>query len=64
MKIHRYLATIHFTGMMLQPYIGYQASVAGLENRVSDRKDLLRYHDGIGSITTFSYILSFITTLF
>ena len=64
MKIHRYLATIHFTGMMLQPYIGYQASIAGLENRVSDRKDLLKYHDVIGSITTFSYILSFLTTLF
>ena len=64
MNIHRYLAIIHFTGMVLQPYIGFQASVAGLEGRALDRQNLLDYHNTIGSITTISYILSFFTTLF
>ena len=64
MKIHRYLAVIHFTGMMIQPYLGYQSSVAGLEGRSSDRKILLDYHHTIGSITTISYFLSFLTTIF
>ena len=63
-KIHRYLAAIHFTGMMLQPYLGYQASIAGLKNRTVDRHNLLKCHDVIGGITTFSYILSFLATLF
>ena len=64
MKIHRYLAVVHFTGMMIQPYLGYQASIAGREFRSADRKILLNYHQTIGSITTISYILSFLTTIF
>ena len=64
MKLHRYLAIVHFTGMIIQPYLGYQSSIAGLEGRAADRNRLLENHATIGSITTFSYILSFLTTLF
>ena len=63
-KIHQYLAFIHFTGMMIQPWLGYQASVAGLEGRGQDRDELLKFHETVGTITVSTYFLSFLMTLF
>ena len=62
-KIHQYLAFIHFTGMMIQPWLGYQASVAGLEGRSGDRDNLLKLHETVGGITVSTYCLSFLMTL-
>ncbi len=63
-KIHQYLAFIHFTGMMMQPWLGYKASVAGLEGRPDDRADFLKLHETVGGITVSIYCLSFLMTLF
>jgi len=63
-KIHQYLAFIHFAGMMMQPWLGYQASVAGLEGRPDDRADFLKLHKTVGGITVSTYCLSFLMTLF
>ena len=62
-KLHRYLAVIHFTGMAMQPWLGYKTSVAGLEGRVEDRERLLDLHDTVGGITLSAYVLAFLTTL-
>ena len=63
-KIHRYLAVIHFTGMAIQPWLGYQTSVAGIERRFDDREKLLKMHETVGGITLSTYFLAFLTTLF
>ncbi len=68
-KLHRYLALIHFAGMAMQPSLGYYTSVAGIEcqngipGRCKDREDLLELHKTVGTITVSSYILAFLTTL-
>ena len=68
-KIHRYLALIHFAGMAIQPSLGYYTSVAGIEcqngipGRCQDRESLLDLHKTVGTITVSSYILAFLTTL-
>ena len=63
-RLHRYLALVHFTGMMIQPWLGYYSSVAGLEGRPEDREDLLELHETIGGITLSTYFIAFLTTLF
>ena len=63
-KLHRYLAIIHFTGMAIQPWLGYKTSVAGLEEREEDRENLLQMHETVGGITLTAYSLAFLTTLF
>ena len=68
-KIHQYLAFIHFTGMMLQPWLGYHTSVAGIEcqngiqGRCYDRRQLQDFHETVGGITVSTYFLSFLMTL-
>ena len=62
-NIHRFLALIHFSGMIIQPWLGYQTSVAGIEGRFKDRKNYLNLHKQIGTITLTSYLLSFLMTL-
>ena len=69
-KLHRYLALIHFTGMAMQPWLGYKTSVANINcsNRVvgacEDSENLTNIHKTVGSITVSSYFLAFLTTLF
>jgi len=69
-KLHRYLALIHFTGMAIQPWLGYKTSVAnincsnGLPGACEDSKELTNTHKTIGTITVSSYFLAFLTTLF
>ena len=61
-KIHRYLALIHFTGMAIQPWLGYKTSVARIEH--SSEADKLRdAHEIVGGITLSSYFLAFLMTL-
>ena len=69
-KLHQYLALIHFAGMAVQPWLGYQTSVAniecqnGLSDRCADSQDLLDMHKTVGTITVSTYFLAFLTTLF
>ena len=69
-RLHRYLALIHFTGMALQPWLGYQTSVAGIEatngieGRAEDYNQLMDIHQVVGGITFTTYFLAFLTTLF
>ena len=61
-KLHRYLALIHFSGMMAQPILGYRtanASELGL-----DYDKMLSAHNTVGTITMTSYFLAFLVTLF
>ena len=61
-KIHRYLALIHFTGMAIQPWLGYKTSVARIEGS-SDYDKFMDAHEMIGGITLSSYFLAFLMTL-
>ena len=61
-KIHRYLALIHFTGMAIQPWLGYKTSVARIEGN-SDYDKLMDTHEIVGGITLSSYFLAFLMTL-
>ena len=69
-KLHRYLALIHFTGMAMQPWLGYKTSVAnincsnGVAGACNDSENLTNIHKTVGSITVSSYFLAFLTTLF
>tara|TARA_Y100001970_G_C14227725_1_gene856677 strand:+ start:1890 stop:2528 length:639 start_codon:yes stop_codon:yes gene_type:complete len=69
-KLHRYLAIIHFTGMAMQPWLGYKTSVANINcaNRVAgaceESDNLTNLHKNVGTITVSSYFLAFLTTLF
>ena len=61
-KLHRYLALIHFSGMMAQPILGYRtanASELGL-----DYGKMQSAHNTVGTITMTSYFLAFLVTLF
>ncbi len=59
MKLHRYLAIIHFIGMSAQPWLGYQAATATGNNydKYMDK------HRKVGEIVYISYFLSFLLTL-
>ena len=61
-KIHRYLALIHFTGMAMQPWLGYKTAVARIEGS-GDYDKLMDTHEMIGGITLSSYFLAFLMTL-
>ena len=64
MKLHRYLSYIHFTGMLIMPYLGY-LSAGNLDNSDYEYSTkALRAHEIVGSITFASLSLSFLTTLF
>ena len=69
-KLHRYLAIIHFTGMAIQPWLGYKTSVAGIEaangveGRAEDYRNLRDLHQTVGGVTLTAYFLAFLTTLF
>jgi len=57
MKLHRYLALIHFTGMSMQPWLGYQAATGNNYDKYMDK------HRKVGEIVYISYFLSFLLTL-
>ena len=58
MKLHRYLSIIHFTGMSIQPWLGYQAS-----NNPDDYDKYMDMHRETGEIVLASYVLAFLLTL-
>ena len=60
MKIHRYLALIHFAGMSMQPWLGYQSSNSC---HASDYNKYMNKHRQVGEIVYISYFLSFLLTL-
>ena len=69
-KLHRYLALIHFTGMAMQPWLGYKTSVTnincsnGVAGACDDSENLTNIHKTVGSITVSSNFLAFLTTIF
>ena len=50
MKLHRYLSLIHFTGMSIQPWLGYQAS-----NNPDDYDHYMDMHRKTGEVVLASY---------
>ena len=61
-KIHKYLAIIHFAGMCIQPWLGYNTYKSGV---LGDGKydDYMNLHRKVGGITMTCYALAFLTTL-
>ncbi len=57
MKLHRYLALVHFTGMFVQPWLGYQIANGG------DSDYYENLHRKTGEIVFSSYLISFLLTL-
>ena len=61
-KIHKYLAIIHFAGMCIQPWLGYET----YKSRILDDGNYDKYldlHQQVGGITVTCYALAFLTTL-
>ena len=61
-RLHRYLALVHFSGMIAQPILGYKT--ANAQELGLDYDDMLKLHQTVGTITLSSYFLAFLTTLF
>ena len=57
-NIHRFLSVIHFSGMIKQPFLGYQISNS---NCHSDY--YYELHKDVGNVVFVSYLLSFLVTL-
>lgn len=57
-NIHRFLSVIHFSGMIMQPILGYQISNS---NCHSDY--YYELHKDVGNVVFVSYLLSFLVTL-
>lgn len=60
-KIHKYLAIVHFSAMIAQPWLGYKAANA---TNADDYDKYIKLHNTMGTVTMFSFSLSFLTTLF
>ncbi len=58
MNIHRVLSIIHFSGMMIQPWLGYQIS-----NSSCHGEHYMNLHENVANIVFVSYLLSFMVTL-
>ena len=56
MKLHRYLSIIHFAGMSIQPWLGYQYAQGGGDKYIDMHKD-------VGQVVFTSYLLAFLLTL-
>ena len=62
MKLHRYLAVIHFTAMSVQPWLGYK--LANCDSNVANEcDDYLDMHKKTGEVLFTSYFLAFLLTL-
>ncbi len=59
-KLHRWLALIHFTGMMLQPWLGRHLRLAPTPDSYERR---LRMHRWVGRITLGAYTAAFMAIL-
>ncbi|WP_397546749.1 hypothetical protein ABUL39_12970 [Rhodothermus marinus] len=59
-KLHRWLALIHFTGMMLQPWLGRHLRLAPTPDSYERR---LRTHRWVGRITLGAYTAAFLAIL-
>jgi hypothetical protein len=60
-KIHKYLAIVHFSAMIAQPWLGYKAAKATNHN---DYDRYINLHNIAGSVTMVSFSLAFLTTFF
>lgn len=60
-KIHKYLAIVHFTAMIVQPWLGYKAARS---TNTDDYNKYIDLHNIAGTVTMISFSLSFLTTLF
>ena len=63
-KLHRYLAVIHFAGMVAQPYLGYRTATCREDPGCGNYEELRNLHQMVGGITVTAYSLAFLTTLF
>ncbi len=59
-KLHKWLSIIHFTGMIVQPWLGYQSANTSNGFHAKQYKD---WHVQAGNITFVSFALAFLTTL-
>ena len=62
-KLHRYLAYIHFTGMLCMPYLGYLSARNMDTSSAEYHTKALNAHRIVGAITFTSLSLSFLTIL-
>lgn len=60
-KIHKYLAIVHFSAMIAQPWLGYKAAKS---TNPGDYDKYIKLHNAMGTTTMVSFSLSFLTTLF
>lgn len=60
-KIHKYLAIIHFSAMIAQPWLGYKAAKS---TNTDDYDKYIKLHNTMGTVTMVSFSLSFLTILF
>lgn len=60
-KIHKYLAIVHFSAMIAQPWLGYKAARS---TNTDDYNKYIDLHNIAGTVTMISFSLSFLTTLF
>jgi len=60
-KIHKYLAIIHFSAMIAQPWLGYKAAKS---TNADDYDRYINLHNIAGSVTMVSFSLAFLTTFF
>ncbi len=60
-KIHKYLAIVHFSAMIVQPWLGYKAAKS---TNPDDYDKYIKLHNRMGTITMVSFSLAFLTTLF
>ena len=60
-KIHKYLAIIHFSAMIAQPWLGYKAAKS---TNADDYDRYINLHNIAGSVTIVSFSLAFLTTFF
>ena len=60
MNLHRYLSIIHFTGMAIQPWLGYKS----VENNYEHYDYYMDMHRDVGEVVFISYLLAFLLTLF
>ena len=59
MKLHRYLSLIHFTGMAIQPWLGYKS----VENNYENYDYYIDMHRDVGQVVFISYLAAFLLTL-
>lgn len=60
-RIHRWLAVIHFAGMLAQPFLGIRTAEA---STFEDYRSSLNAHKWVGRVTYGAYLAAITTTLF